>query len=77
MGARLYDPALGRFLQIDPVWGGSAGAYDYAWQDPVNNVDLDGRCGPLTWLCVQVARGPVAVAVVEPVVKRAAKVQPR
>jgi RHS repeat-associated protein len=43
MGVRLYDPVLGRFLQVDPVPGGSANAYDYANQDPINNFDLDGR----------------------------------
>ncbi|UUY04300.1 DUF6531 domain-containing protein [Svornostia abyssi] len=43
MGARIYVPQLGRFLQPDPVYGGSANAYDYAGQDPVNTVDLDGR----------------------------------
>lgn len=43
MGQRLYDPALGRFLQTDPVPGGSANSYDYTDQDPANNSDLDGR----------------------------------
>jgi RHS repeat-associated protein len=43
MGVRLYDPDLGRFLQTDPVPGGSANPYDYANQDPYNNFDLDGR----------------------------------
>ncbi|MFI9152309.1 DNRLRE domain-containing protein [Streptomyces sp. NPDC053367] len=43
MGARLYDPAIGRFLSLDPVRGGSANAYDYANADPVNQFDLDGR----------------------------------
>jgi RHS repeat-associated protein len=43
MGARLYVPQLGRFLQPDPVDGGSANAYDYAFQDPVNQTDLDGE----------------------------------
>jgi RHS repeat-associated protein len=47
MGARLYSPTVGRFLQVDPVTGGSANSYDYADQDPVNNTDLDGRCFPL------------------------------
>ncbi|MGW4643471.1 RHS repeat domain-containing protein [Sphaerisporangium sp. NPDC004334] len=43
MGVRLYNPATGRFLQVDPVEGGSANRYEYAAGDPVNNYDLDGR----------------------------------
>jgi RHS repeat-associated protein len=43
MGVRLYNPRLGRFLQTDPVSGGSANDYDYASQDPINAYDLDGR----------------------------------
>ncbi|MFD0686143.1 PA14 domain-containing protein [Actinomadura fibrosa] len=42
MGARTYLPALGRFLQTDPVSGGSANNYDYANADPINNRDLTG-----------------------------------
>jgi RHS repeat-associated protein len=42
MGMRLYVPTLGRFLQTDPVPGGSANDYDYAAQDPINAFDLDG-----------------------------------
>jgi RHS repeat-associated protein len=43
MGVRSYVPQLGRFLQADPVPGGSANAYDYANQDPVNEYDLTGQ----------------------------------
>ena len=42
MGARTYVPQLGRFLQPDPVPGGSANSYDYANQDPVNGSDPTG-----------------------------------
>jgi len=34
MGARLYQPQIGRFLQVDPVFGGSCNSYDYVCQDP-------------------------------------------
>ncbi len=44
MGVRLYQPQMGRFLQDDPVLGGSAGPYEYAYQDPVNISDLSGEC---------------------------------
>jgi RHS repeat-associated protein len=43
MGVRMYSPVLGRFLQVDPVSGGSANSYDYVSQDPINLIDLDGR----------------------------------
>jgi len=42
MGARYYDPSLGRFTQVDPVVGGSANAYDYCAGDPINCSDPSG-----------------------------------
>lgn len=44
MGARSYVPSLGRFLTPDPIFGGSANPYDYANQDPINGLDLEGTC---------------------------------
>ncbi|WP_197287204.1 LamG-like jellyroll fold domain-containing protein [Planomonospora sphaerica] len=55
MGARLYNPATGRFLQVDPVEGG--GDNDYAYpSDPVSQADLDGRI----WNWVKKTAGAVA-----------------
>ncbi len=45
MGVRTYDPAIGRFLSLDPIEGGSLNGYDYALQDPLNTFDLDGTIG--------------------------------
>lgn len=42
MGARVYNPGSGRFLSVDPLYGGSANNYDYASGDPVNNEDTSG-----------------------------------
>ena len=51
MGARQYDPGLGRFITVDPIEGGQANNYDYAFQDPINQLDLTGLgCGGACWL---------------------------
>ncbi|MEU8226186.1 RHS repeat-associated core domain-containing protein [Kribbella sp. NPDC048915] len=42
MGVRLYNPATGLFLSMDPVRGGGANGYAYP-TDPVNAYDLDGN----------------------------------
>ena len=53
MGVRLYHPDTGRFLQPDPVDGGSCNSYEYACADPINAYDLDGkRCWRgFGWAC--------------------------
>ncbi|WNI30003.1 DNRLRE domain-containing protein [Streptomyces sp. ITFR-6] len=43
MGVRLYDPAAGRFLSVDPITGGNANAYDYCTAEPLGCYDLDGK----------------------------------
>ncbi len=44
MGARGYNPTLGRFLETDPIEGGNANDYIYPG-DPINMFDLDGLSG--------------------------------
>lgn len=49
MGQRLYNPTTGRFLQTDPIPGGSANRYDYCTADPTNCTDLNGLWGFRKW----------------------------
>ncbi len=46
MGARTYVPDIGRFLQVDPVAGGSANNYAYVHGDPVSESDPSGEYTP-------------------------------
>ncbi|MDQ2837803.1 MAG: hypothetical protein M3Y89_10365 [Actinomycetota bacterium] len=43
MGVRLYNPATGRFLSVDPVPGGNDNPYVYV-NNPLNDTDLTGQC---------------------------------
>ncbi|MET3808736.1 RHS repeat-associated protein [Nakamurella sp. UYEF19] len=44
MGVRLYNPTTGRFLSVDPVYGGNPNAYIYP-VDPIDQYDLNGKWG--------------------------------
>ena len=63
MGARPYNPILGRFLRLDPIPGGATDS-DYAYvNDPINTYDLSGellgiKCG---W-CKKAAKGAAKLA---------------
>jgi uncharacterized protein RhaS with RHS repeats len=51
-GFRGYDPQLGRFTEQDPLTDelATVSPYQYALNDPVSNIDLDGLT-PLNLLC--------------------------
>ena len=61
MGARVYIPELGRFLQVDPVEGGTLNNYVYA-MDPVNQHDISGKAIPFVVLGM-IARAALTSAV--------------
>jgi RHS repeat-associated protein len=56
--ARIYNPALGRFLQTDPIgYVDDLGLYTYVGDDPLNRTDPSGEScsaqgGNGTWNCV-------------------------
>jgi RHS repeat-associated protein len=63
MGARVYLPTIGRFIQVDPTEGGTPNAYTYVL-DPINYADYNGQWGVPKWLKNPVAVVVAAVAVV-------------
>ncbi len=48
MGARVYLSSIGRFLQVDPVEGGTPNSYVYP-TDPINEFDLNGQWSFRDW----------------------------
>jgi hypothetical protein len=62
MGARVYIPGIGRFLQVDPVEGGVDNNYVYP-TDPVNEFDLTGEFAFLAPAAVILGRIAVQAAV--------------
>ncbi|WP_172461894.1 RHS repeat domain-containing protein [Dyella jiangningensis] len=70
MQARYYDPAVGRFLSVDPAMPGVANVfnfnrYGYANNSPYVYVDPDGRCANLCTAAVGVVVGAVVGAAIE------------
>jgi RHS repeat-associated protein len=59
MGARQYLPRLGRFIEVDPVEGGSCNDYDYVCAGPINKSDLDGMF--LGWIKEQYKKHRAAI----------------
>jgi len=65
MGARVYIPGIGRFLQVDPQQGGTPNAYVYP-PDPINDFDLTGNFGMKSFASIasygSIIPGPIGMA---------------
>jgi RHS repeat-associated protein len=61
--ARVYSPTLGRFLQVDPIgYEGGINLYGYGDNDPVNNIDSDGKNAVPIGSCVANSNGLVTAS---------------
>lgn len=85
MGERVYIPGLGRFIQVDPVDGGTLNPYAYAL-DPVNSSDYSGEflgianaIRTIVAVAIEIYRAvkPIYNAVKNFVVKKSAKQAPK
>lgn len=75
MGARSYVPQIGRYLQPDPIPGGSANEYSYTFGDPVNTSDLSGEFTVATPSWVDGFLTETAEVLTEEAIQRAAEEQ--
>lgn len=61
VGARFYDPSIGRWIQKDPILSG-INWWVYCENDPVNYVDPSGKIfEPLEWVKIALLNPYVAI----------------